>query len=39
LLEAHPHITREGILAALDYAADAVRLDAVYPITQDEASA
>lgn len=41
LLEMHPHITREGIAAALDYAADAVRFEVVYPTTKgaDEASA
>ncbi|HEV7128636.1 MAG TPA: DUF433 domain-containing protein [Ktedonobacterales bacterium] len=41
LLEMHPRITREGIVAALDYAADAVRFEVVYPSTPDgsEASA
>jgi uncharacterized protein (DUF433 family) len=31
LLEAYPHITRAGIEAALAFAAEAVRADAVYP--------
>jgi uncharacterized protein (DUF433 family) len=36
LLEMHPHLTREMILAALRYAADAVRLQVVYPSGTDE---
>lgn len=32
LLEAYPRLTREGILAALDFAARALRADVVYPI-------
>jgi uncharacterized protein (DUF433 family) len=32
LLEAHPRLTREGVLAALDFAARALRADVVYPI-------
>ena len=32
LLAAHPRLTREGILAALDFAARALRADVVYPI-------
>lgn len=31
LLTAHPRLTREGILAALSFAADALRADVVYP--------
>lgn len=31
LLEMHPHITRDSIMAALEYAADAVRFELVYP--------
>ena len=31
LLVAYPHITREGILAALTFAAQVLRLDKVYP--------
>ncbi|HEV2853109.1 MAG TPA: DUF433 domain-containing protein [Thermoanaerobaculia bacterium] len=32
ILDAHPRLTREGILAALDFAAQALRADVVYPI-------
>jgi uncharacterized protein (DUF433 family) len=32
LLEAHPRLTRPAILAALDFAARALRADVVYPI-------
>lgn len=32
LLAAHPRLTREGILAALEFAAEASRADVVYPI-------
>ena len=31
LLAAHPRLTREGIAAALDFAAQAIRADVVYP--------
>jgi uncharacterized protein (DUF433 family) len=31
ILEAYPHLTREGVLAALDFAAKALRADVVYP--------
>ncbi|MDQ3929599.1 MAG: DUF433 domain-containing protein [Chloroflexota bacterium] len=33
LLEDHPRLTREGILAALSFAADVLRNDVVYPIS------
>lgn len=32
ILEAHPHITREGVQAAITYAAESVRLDHTYPL-------
>lgn len=32
LLEAYPHITRAGVLAALGFAAKALRADVIYPI-------
>ncbi len=32
ILEAHPRLTREGIRAALAFAARALRADVVYPI-------
>jgi uncharacterized protein (DUF433 family) len=31
LLDAHPRLTREGIQAALSFAAEALRADVVYP--------
>ena len=31
LLEDHPRLTREGVLAALRFAAEALRADVVYP--------
>jgi uncharacterized protein (DUF433 family) len=37
LLEAHPRLTRDGIFAALDYAARVLRSDVVYPITRQSA--
>jgi uncharacterized protein (DUF433 family) len=33
LIEAHPRLTREGILAAIDFAAEALRADVVYPVS------
>jgi len=33
VLEAHPRLTREAVLAALDFAAQALRADVVYPVT------
>lgn len=32
ILESHPNLTREGILAALAFAHDSVRNDVVYPL-------
>lgn len=32
LLEAHPRLSREGVLAALAYAAETIRSDIVYPV-------
>ncbi len=34
ILDSHPRLTREGILAALDFAAKALRSDVVYPLPQ-----
>lgn len=34
LLEAHPRLTREGILAAIRYGAAVLRADTVYPATE-----
>jgi uncharacterized protein (DUF433 family) len=33
ILEAHPRLTREGILVALGFAAEALRADVVYPLS------
>ncbi|MCS7305671.1 MAG: DUF433 domain-containing protein [Thermoguttaceae bacterium] len=35
LLEAHPRLTREAVQAALRFAADALRNEAVYPVQVD----
>ena len=32
ILEAHPRLTREGISAALAFAAEALRADVLYPL-------
>jgi uncharacterized protein (DUF433 family) len=32
VLEAHPRLTREAVLAALDFAARALRADVIYPL-------
>lgn len=32
ILDAHPHLTEQGIRAALAFASDALRADVVYPI-------
>jgi uncharacterized protein (DUF433 family) len=32
VLDAYPHLTREGIQAALSFAAEALRSDVVYPV-------
>ena len=34
LLEAHPRLSREGIQAALAFAAEALRADVLYPISE-----
>ena len=34
LLEAHPRLTREGIQAALGFAAQALRTDVIYPFAE-----
>jgi uncharacterized protein (DUF433 family) len=34
ILEAHPRLTRDGIQAALAFAAEALRADVVYPIVE-----
>jgi uncharacterized protein (DUF433 family) len=37
LIEAHPRLTRPAILAAMDFAAQALRADVVYPIVEQAA--
>ena len=37
ILDAHPRLTRESVLAALDYAMRVLRSDLVYPITRQSA--
>ena len=32
ILEAHPRLTREGVSAALAFAAEALRADVLYPV-------
>ena len=34
ILDAHPRLTRDGVLAALDFAAKVLRADIVYPLPQ-----
>lgn len=37
ILAAHPRLTREAVLAALDFAAQAIRADVVYPVPEKAA--
>ncbi len=37
ILDAHPRLTREGVFAALDFAAKALKADVVYPTPQKAA--
>lgn len=37
LLEAHPRLTPEGVLAALRFAAQALKADVVYPLPDEAA--
>ena len=36
LLEAHPRLTRDGIQAALAFAAEALKADVIYPVETTE---
>jgi uncharacterized protein (DUF433 family) len=38
ILKSYPHITEEGIRAALAFAAKALRADVVYPIGDEDAA-
>jgi uncharacterized protein (DUF433 family) len=35
IIAAHPRLTREGVLAALEFAAAALRADIVYPVADE----
>jgi len=37
ILEAHPRLTRPAILAALEFAAQALRADVIYPMMEQAA--
>lgn len=37
LLSSYPHITREGILAAIDYAVKVLRMDVTHPLPKHAA--
>ncbi len=37
LLESHPRLTREGVLAALRFAGQALRAEVVYPVSTKSA--
>lgn len=37
IVEAHPHLTRDAILAALAFARDALRADVIYPLPETTA--
>ncbi|MFO0965895.1 MAG: DUF433 domain-containing protein [Gemmataceae bacterium] len=37
ILEAHPRLTRQGVLAALEFASRVLRSDVVYPIARQSA--
>lgn len=37
ILTAHPRLTKEAVLAAIDFAAQALRADVVYPVASHSA--
>lgn len=37
ILDAHPRLTKQGILAAMAFAAQALRADVVYPLVEQAA--
>lgn len=37
ILESHSRLTREAVLAALEFAAQALRADVIYPLSHDAA--
>jgi len=38
ILDAHPNLTKESVLAALSFAATAIKADVVYPINTSKAA-
>jgi uncharacterized protein (DUF433 family) len=36
ILESYPHINRESILAAISFAAKALKADVIYPVTAEK---
>ena len=37
IVDAHPRLTREGVLAAISFAAEALKADVVYPVSRGSA--
>ena len=37
IVDAHPRLTREGVLAAISFAAEALKADVVYPVSSGPA--
>ena len=37
IVDAHPRLTREGVLAAISFAAEALKADVVYPVSTGSA--
>lgn len=37
IVDSHPRLTREGVLAAISFAAEALKADVVYPISTKSA--
>jgi uncharacterized protein (DUF433 family) len=38
LVDSHPRLTREGVLAAISYARLVLRSEAIYPVGEDQAA-
>lgn len=36
IIRSHPHLTRQGIQAALNFAAKALKADVIYPVTDSK---
>ena len=37
IVDAHPRLTREGVLAAISFAAEALKADVIYPVSSGSA--